>query len=100
MGRTDCRCFRTKCCEVSERNRVLGKLYDRFHRLYSSLDIITVIKSRWIRYTAYVAHMRWMRNTCKILVIITHGKRQLEDLATEGRLTLKYIFKKRCEGVH
>lgn len=44
--------------------------------------------------------MRWMRNTYKILVIITHGKRQLEDLDTDGRLTLKYIFKKGCEGVH
>lgn len=35
-----------------------------------SLNIIRVIKSRKIRYKEHVEHMRWMRNTDKILVII------------------------------
>jgi hypothetical protein len=44
-----------------ERREIVGgwrKLHDEeFHNLYSSLNIITVIKSRRMRWTGHIAHM-------------------------------------------
>jgi hypothetical protein len=58
-----------------KRDEVTGgwrKLHnEELHNLYSSLDIIRVIKSRKMRWAGHVARMGEMRNTYKRLV----GKR-------------------------
>jgi ribosomal protein S17E len=54
-----------------KRNEVtgyLGKLHNKeLHNLYSSPDIIRMIKSRGMRWTGYVTRMRAKKNAYKIL---------------------------------
>jgi hypothetical protein len=51
------------------------------HNLYSSLDIIRMIKSRKIRWAGHTAHMGEMRNL--LLVRKTEGKKHLGDLGID-----------------
>jgi hypothetical protein len=46
-----------------------------FHNLYSSPDIITMMKSRSMRWTEHIAHMGEMRNTYRTLVGKPEGRR-------------------------
>jgi hypothetical protein len=78
-------------------NRVLGRIFgpkrdeetggwrklhdEELHDLYSSLSIITIIKSRRMRWAGHVARMREKRNVYRLLV----GKRSL------GRLRCRWI---------
>jgi hypothetical protein len=55
----------------------------------SSQNIITVIKSRRIRWAGLVARMG--RSACRVLVGKPEGKRQLGDLGIAERIILKYI---------
>jgi hypothetical protein len=51
---------------------------EEFHNLYSSPDIIRMIKSRRMRWAGYVARMGAKRNAYRILVGKPEGKRPLE----------------------
>jgi hypothetical protein len=50
---------------------------EELHNLYSSTNIIRMIKSRWMRWVGHVAHIKVMRNVCKIFVGKPEGKRSL-----------------------
>jgi hypothetical protein len=50
---------------------------DELHKLYSSPNIVRVIKSRRMRWAEYVARMGEERIVCRILVGRSKGKRPL-----------------------
>jgi hypothetical protein len=50
---------------------------EELHNLYSSPSIITMIKSRRIRWAGHVARMREKRNAYRILVGKPEGRRPL-----------------------
>jgi hypothetical protein len=51
---------------------------EELHNLYSSPNIIRMVKSRRMRWTAHVARMTEKRNAYMILVGKPEGKRPLE----------------------
>jgi hypothetical protein len=51
--------------------------YDELHSLYSSLNIVRVIKSRRMRWVGYVACMGEERDVYRVLVGRPKGKRPL-----------------------
>jgi hypothetical protein len=65
----------------SKREEVSGGLRrlhtEELHNQYASPNVITVIKSRIMRWTGHVAYMGEMRNSCKVFVGKPEGKRQL-----------------------
>jgi len=65
----------------SERQKMAGgwkRLHnEELHNLYSSLNIVRMIKSRRARWTGYVAHMGEMKNAYKILDGKPEGKRPI-----------------------
>jgi hypothetical protein len=50
------------------------EMHNELHTLYSSPNIITIIKSRKIRLAGHVARMGEMRNAYKILVESLNGR--------------------------
>jgi hypothetical protein len=50
---------------------------DELHSLYSSPNIVTVIKSRRMRWAGHVAHMREERGVYRVLAGRPEGKRPL-----------------------
>jgi hypothetical protein len=64
-----------------KRDEVTGgcrkQLNDELHNLYSSPNIIRMIKSRRMRWAGHVAQMRENNNACRILVGRSEGKRPL-----------------------
>jgi hypothetical protein len=85
--------FRPKGDEVTGEWRRLHneELYD----LYSSPNIIRVIKSRIMRWAGHVARMGDMRGAYWVLMGKLVVKNNLEDLGIDGRILLKFILKKR-----
>jgi hypothetical protein len=69
------RIFGLKGDEVTGDWRKLHK--EELHNLYSSLNIIRMIKSRRMRWVGHVARMRETRNAYRILVGKPEGKRPL-----------------------
>jgi hypothetical protein len=61
--------------EVTEEWRKLHN--EELNDLYYSPNIVRVIKSRSVRWTGYVAHMRDRRGLYKVLVEKPEGKRPL-----------------------
>jgi hypothetical protein len=62
--------------------------------LFSSSNIIQVIKLRIMRWAGHVAHMGKRRGAYRVLV----GK--LEDSGIDVRFILRWIFRKLDEGQH
>jgi hypothetical protein len=61
-----------------EEDRSWRKLHnDKLHSLYSSLNIVRVIKSRRMRWVGHVAHMGEGRGIHRVLVGRPKGKRPL-----------------------
>jgi hypothetical protein len=69
------RIFRPNRREVAGGCKTLHN--DEFHNLYASPNIIRVIKSRRMRWARHVARLEEVRNTYKILVWKSEGKRPL-----------------------
>jgi hypothetical protein len=90
-------------------NRVLRKIFgpkreedglwrklhnDELHSLYSSPNIVSVIKSRKMRWAGHVARMGEGRGTYRVLVGGPNGKDQWEDLGVGGRITLRWTLRR------
>jgi hypothetical protein len=61
-----------------EEDRSQRKLHnDELHSLYSSPNIVRVIKARWMRWAGHVARMREVRGVYRVLVGRSEGKRPL-----------------------
>jgi hypothetical protein len=80
-----------------KRDEITGE-WRRLHNeelndLYSSPNIIWVIKSRRMRWAGHVARMGEGRGAYRILVGRTEGRRPFERPGIDGRIILKWIFK-------
>jgi hypothetical protein len=62
------------------------------YAVYSSPDIIRMIKLRRLRWAGHVAHVRERRGAYIILVGDMREGDHLEDPGLEGRIMLKWIF--------
>jgi hypothetical protein len=63
--------------DLKGEDRAWRKLHNELHDLYSSLNIVRVIKSRRMRWAGHVAHMREGRGVYRVLVGRPEGKRPL-----------------------
>jgi hypothetical protein len=91
-------------------NSVLGKIFgpkrdevtgkwrrphkEELYDVYSSTNIIRVIKSRRMISVGHVARIGDGRNPHRFLVRRPEGKNHFEDLGIDGMIILKLIFKK------
>jgi hypothetical protein len=72
-----------------EVDRSWKKLHsDELHNLYSSPNIVRVIRARRLRWKGHVAHMKEGRGVYRVLVGRPDSKRSWEDLGIGGRITL------------
>ena len=62
--------------------------------LFSSLNIVRVIKSRRMRWSGHVASMGERRGIYRVLVGKPEGKNHLVDPGVDGRIILRWIFRK------
>jgi hypothetical protein len=102
--------LREKCRLRVFENRVLRRIlrpkkdevtgeWRRLHNkelyaLYSSPNIIRVIKSRRLRLAGHVARMGERRGAYRALVGKPEGMSHLEDPGVDGRIILKWIFER------
>jgi hypothetical protein len=81
-----------------KRDEVTGdwrKLHnEELHNLYSSLNIIRMIKSRRMRWAGYVARIMEKRNACRILVGEPGGKTPLGGSRVGGRIILNWCLER------
>ena len=66
----------------------------KLHSLYHSRNIVRVIKSRILRWTAHEARMEEGRSALKMLAGKSNGKRPSKVLGGDGRTILQWILKK------
>ena len=91
------RIFGPKRDEVTKEWR---KLYnEELYDLYSPPNIVQVIKSRRMRWAGNVAHIGERRGIYRDLVGIPDGKSHNGDPDVDGRIILKWIFRKWGVGV-
>jgi hypothetical protein len=62
--------------------------------LYFSPYIISVIKSRKMKWAGHVAHMGERRGVYRVVVGKLEGRDQMEDPGIDGRIILRWIFRK------
>jgi hypothetical protein len=73
---------------------------EELNNLYSSPNIIQVIKWRRMRQAGHVAAMGERRGAHRVLVGITESKRDhLGDPGVDGRIILRWISRKWDEGM-
>jgi hypothetical protein len=65
---------------------------DELHSLYSSPNIVRVIKSRRMRWAGHVARMGEGRDVYRVLVGRPEAKDHREDLGVGGRITLRWTL--------
>jgi hypothetical protein len=77
------------------RDKVTGEwkrlLYKELYALYSSPNIIRVIKSRRLIWVGHVARIGENRGAYRVLVGKPEGWNHLEDPGVDGRIILKWI---------
>ena len=71
---------------------------EELNSLYSSPNIVRVIKSRGMRWAGHVARVEEGRVAHKVLVGKPEGKSHWGDQDVDGRIILRWIFRK-WEGV-
>jgi len=72
-----------------------GKLHnEELNDLYSSPNIVRVIKSRRMRWAGHMACMGEGRGVYRVLVGQPEGKNYLGDPGIDGRIILRGIFRK------
>jgi hypothetical protein len=86
------RIFGPKRDEVTGEWRKLHN--EELNDLYSSPNIVRMIKSRRMRWAGRVARMGERRSVYRILVGKYEGKSHLEDPGVDGRVILRWIFRK------
>jgi hypothetical protein len=59
--------------------------------LYTSPNIIRVVKPKRMKWVGYVARMGEMRNAYRVLVGKPERKNHAEDLGVDGRMMLEWI---------
>jgi hypothetical protein len=64
------------------------------YSLYSSPNIVRVIKSRRVRWARHVARMEEGRGVYRVLVWRPEGKNHWEDLGECGRITLSWTLER------
>jgi hypothetical protein len=63
---------------------------DELHSLYSSPNIVKVIKSRRMRWTGHVTRMEVGRDVYRVLVVRDpKGRDHWEEVGVGGRITLR-----------
>ena len=82
----------------SKRDEVTGewrKLHnEELNDLYCSPNIFRVIKSRRMRWAGHVARIGERRGVYRVLVVKREGKNHLGDPDVDGRIILRWIFRK------
>ena len=67
---------------------------EELNDLYCSPNIVRVIKSRRLRWVGHVARMEEGRGAHKVLVGRPEGKNHWGDQDVDGRIILRWIFRK------
>jgi hypothetical protein len=87
------RVLRTIFVPKSEGNGSWRKLHiDELHNLYSSPNIVRVIKSRRIWWTEHVARMVGRRDVHRALIGRPDGRDYWEDLGVGGNIALRWTL--------
>jgi hypothetical protein len=87
--------LRELCGPRREEDGLWRKLHnDELCNLYSSLNIVRVIKSRKMRWVGHVAHVGDGRGVYRVLVGRPKGKRPLGRLGVGGGITLSWTLGK------
>ena len=75
--------------------RIIGPKRDEdLNDLHSSPNIVWVIKSRRLRWAGHVARMENRRGIFRVLVGKPEGKRPLGRPRRDGRIIVRWIFRK------
>jgi len=81
-----------------KRDEVTGewrKLHnEELNDLYCSPNIVCTIKLRRMRWAGHVARMWERRGVYRVLVGKPEGKRPLEDPGADGKIILRWVFRK------
>ena len=67
---------------------------EELNDLYSSPNIVRVIKSRRVRWAGHVARMGERRGVCRVLVGKPEGGRPFGGPSIDRRIILRWMFKK------
>ena len=67
---------------------------EELNDLYASSNIIRVIKSKSMRWAGHVARMGVRRGVCRVLVGNLKDRDHLGDPGIDGRIILRWIFRK------
>jgi hypothetical protein len=82
----------------SKRKKVKGEWRrlqnEELYALYSSPNIIRVIKSRRLRWAGHVARMGKRKGVYRVLVWKIGGGDHMKDPGIDGRMILKWILEK------
>ena len=90
------RIFGPKRDEVTGEWRKLH--HEELNDLYCSPNIVRVIKSRRVRWAGHVARMGEKGGIDRVLVGKPEGKNHLGDPCVDGRIILRWMFRKRDIG--